>query len=149
VRKWQRIKCERSMRNMSHFIHRHWHFRIIRNVWFYQCRSTNYSCNLSTIKNYIKITEIYETQGKTTESDCNPNPNRSPFCIEWKHIIIGWPIIGQCLICASKKIQLKCFLIINGCAVISHLGHIYVRLQLWQFRLPVRQFAAKMWLWLD
>jgi len=26
--------------------------------------------------------------GKTTESDCHPNPNFSPFCVEWKLLVV-------------------------------------------------------------
>jgi len=27
-------------------------------------------------------------EGKTTESDCHPNPNPNPFCMEWKQISV-------------------------------------------------------------
>ena len=37
------------------------------------------------------VPEVSEKKwGKTTESDRHPNPNPSPFCMEWKQIVYFW-----------------------------------------------------------
>ena len=52
-------------------------------------RCDNHICDLRT--HYCdKVHLTYRCLGKTTESDRQPNPNGSPFCMEWKQIVYFW-----------------------------------------------------------